>query len=136
MDAAEEQPGAEGSVQQEAEREVQGLPASSRPQGEALHPRQKRHLSRSLDLSRGSVSSRAVKHQKQGAMPTAGGHAVTPRGNLLFMCGFSLPYISDIIGFNTFLVSDNTNVNSSPVMPRKPHACGMICCLAGETATR
>ena len=66
MDAAEEQPGAEGVVQQGANGEVQGLAACSHPQEEALQTRQKRHLSRSLDLSRGSVSSRAAKHQKQG----------------------------------------------------------------------
>ena len=76
MDVAEEHPGAAGSVQQEGDREVEGLSACSRPQEEAMQPRQKRHLRRSLDLSGGSVSSRAAKHQKQGQIPRPIGRAV------------------------------------------------------------
>ena len=67
VDAAEEQ-GGEGDVaQQEADMGKEGLAACSQTQ-EEVQPRhcQKRELSRSLDLSRGSVSSRVAKHQKQG----------------------------------------------------------------------
>ncbi len=87
MDAAEEQPGAEAASQQEADREVEGA-AASPPQEEALQPRQKRHLSRSLDLSRGSVSSRAAKHQKQGEAASALQHAVASR-RCICMHGFT-----------------------------------------------
>ena len=117
VDAAEEQPGAEGIVQQEVDREVERLPASSQPQGEALQPRQKRHLSRSLDLSRGSVTSRAVKHQKQGGTLTAGGHAVTPEGGLLCIYELTLPtnLVSSVVNVLSFL----TIPTQSPPVCRK-----------------
>lgn len=86
MDVAEEHPGAAGTMQQEGDGEVERLLVCSRPQQEEVQPRQKRHLSRSLDLSRGSVSSRAAKHQKQGEISRAVGHAVAP-GSSLFMHG-------------------------------------------------
>ena len=68
MDAAEEQrPGAHvcGQLALDADLQAAGTPAEL-PDEPQSHHRPKRHLSRSMNLSRTSISSRPAKQQKSG----------------------------------------------------------------------
>lgn len=72
MDATEGQQGAESDAQH-ADRESLELQSNGQPLDKETQSRSrhKRQLSRSLDLSRRSTSSRAAKQQKQGEIPDA-----------------------------------------------------------------
>ncbi len=93
VDATGEQQDTEGDAQHEGDREVQGRLASSQlvEESHSCH-RPKRPLSRSLDLSRRSVSSRAAKHQKQGERVPVLEHSTSASSDSIALCDYERYY--------------------------------------------
>ena len=130
VDATGEQQDTEGDAQHEGDREAQGRPASSQllEESHSCH-RPKRHLSRSLDLSRRSVSSRAAKHQKQGERVPVLEHSKSASSNCIALCDYERYHchLAPIGTFCTCCVDcRDTNDVCPPIISYLPR--GVDCC--------